>query len=97
MDSSLSGSSVHGIFQAIVLEWTAISFSRGVFPTQGWNPGLPHCRQTLYHLSHQGSPVVGPGGQEGFLNTAFGLSVEKQVGSMGRDGGRTQVGEWSVG
>ena len=41
--------------------------------------------------------MVGPGGQEGFLNTAFGLSVEKQVGSMGRDGGRTQVGEWSVG
>ena len=26
-----------------------------IFPTQGWNPGLPHCRQTLYHLSHQGS------------------------------------------
>ena len=23
--------------------------------TQGSNPGLPHCRQTLYHLSHQGS------------------------------------------
>ena len=29
MDSSLSGSSVHGIFQARVLEWIAISFSRG--------------------------------------------------------------------
>ena len=28
MDCSLSGSSVHGIFQAIVLEWIAISFSR---------------------------------------------------------------------
>ena len=26
-----------------------------IFPTQGLNPGLPHCRQTLYHLSHQGS------------------------------------------
>ena len=25
------------------------------FPTQGLNPGLPHCRQTVYHLSHQGS------------------------------------------
>ena len=31
MDCSLSGSSVHGIFQAIVLEWIAISFSRGSF------------------------------------------------------------------
>ena len=27
-----------------------------IFPTQGSNPGLPRCRQTLYHLSHQGSP-----------------------------------------
>ena len=52
MDCSLTGSSVHGILQAIVLEWTAISFSRGIFPTQGSNPGLPHCRQTLYCLSH---------------------------------------------
>ena len=26
-----------------------------IFPTQGSNPGLPHCRQMLYHLSHQGS------------------------------------------
>ena len=29
MDCSLSGSSVHGIFQARLLEWIAISFSRG--------------------------------------------------------------------
>ena len=27
---------------------------QGIFPTQGSNPGLLHCRQTLYHLSHQG-------------------------------------------
>ena len=26
---------------------------QGLFPTQGSNPGLPHCRQILYHLSHQ--------------------------------------------
>ena len=58
MDCSLPGSSVHGIFLAIVLEWIAISFSRGIFPTQGSNPGLPHCRQMLYSLSHQGSPIT---------------------------------------
>ena len=29
---------------------------QGNFPTQGSNPGLLHCRQTLYCLSHQGSP-----------------------------------------
>ena len=31
---------------------------QGIFLTQGLNPGLPHCRQTLYPLSHQGSPIV---------------------------------------
>ena len=31
MDYSLPGSSVHGIFQAKVLEWVAISFSRGSY------------------------------------------------------------------
>ena len=29
---------------------------QGIFPTQGLDPGLLHCRQILYHLSHQGSP-----------------------------------------
>ena len=28
----------------------------GTFPTQGLNPSFPHCRQTLYRLSHQGKP-----------------------------------------
>ena len=36
MDSSLPGSSVHGIFQAVVLEWIAISFSRGSSQTRDW-------------------------------------------------------------
>ena len=31
---------------------------QGIFPTQGSNPGLPHHRQTLYRLSHQGSPYT---------------------------------------
>ena len=48
MDYSLPGSSVCGIFQAGVLEWVAISFSRGIFPTQGLNLCLPHYRETLY-------------------------------------------------
>ena len=51
MDWSLPGSSVHGILQAKVLEWVAIPSSRGIFPIQGLNPGLLHCRQILYHLS----------------------------------------------
>ena len=31
---------------------------QGIFPTQGSNPGPPHCRQIVYHLSHQGSPNI---------------------------------------
>ena len=31
---------------------------QGIFPIQGLNPGLLHCRQILYHLSHQGSPFI---------------------------------------
>ena len=37
MDCSPPGSSVHGILQARILEWVAISFSRGIFLTQGLN------------------------------------------------------------
>ena len=36
IDCSLPGSSVHGIFQAIVLEWIAISFSRGSSQPRAW-------------------------------------------------------------
>ena len=47
MDCSLSGFSVHGIFQARILESVAISFSRGSSQTRDWT-----------HTScHQGSPV----------------------------------------
>ena len=53
MDCSLPGFSVHGIFQARVLEWVAISFSRGSSGPRDSNPGLLHCRQTLYPLSHK--------------------------------------------
>ena len=34
----------------------SFSLLQGIFPTQGSNPGLPHCRWSLYQLSHSGSP-----------------------------------------
>ena len=34
----------------------SLSLLQGIFPTQGSNPGLPHCRRILYQLSHKGSP-----------------------------------------
>ena len=33
----------------------SLSLLQGIFPTQGSNPGLPHCRHILYQLSHKGS------------------------------------------
>ena len=47
--------SVHGIFQAGILEWVAISTSRGSSLAQGSNPHLLcllHCRWILHLLSH---------------------------------------------
>ena len=38
---NLPGFSVHGLFQARILEWIAISFSRVIYPTQGSNLGPP--------------------------------------------------------
>ena len=35
----------------------SLSRLQGVFPTQGSNPGLLHCRWILYQLSHKGSPL----------------------------------------
>ena len=55
MDCSPPGSSVH---RDSPDKNTGVSCHalQGIFPTQGSNPGLLHCRWILYHLSHQGSP-----------------------------------------
>ena len=52
MDCSLPGSSVHGISQAGILQWSAISLLQEILLTQELNPHLPcvlHCRQILFH------------------------------------------------
>ena len=36
----------------------SLSLLQGIFPTQGSNPGLLHCRWILYQLSHKGSPGI---------------------------------------
>ena len=65
MDCSLPGSSVHGILQTRILQWVARAFSRGSFLTQRLNPGLLHCKQILYHLSHQGCYIMPYNGTNG--------------------------------
>ena len=58
MDCSPPGSFVHGNSPGKNTGVGCHALLQGIFPTQGINPGLPHCRQILYHLSHQGSPII---------------------------------------
>ena len=48
------------------------SLLQEIFPTQGSNPGLLHCRQVLYHLSHQGYHFSLRGGKSQNENLPFG-------------------------
>ena len=57
MDCSLPGSSVHGDSPSKTTGVGCHFLLQRIFPTQGLNSGLPHCRWILYHLSHQGNPV----------------------------------------
>ena len=58
IDCSPPGSSVHGILQARIPEWVAISFSLGrIFPTQGLNPSLLYWQADSLPLSQLGSPL----------------------------------------
>ena len=56
--ASPPGSSVHGISQVIIQGKVAISFSMGVFPTQGSNPSLLRYRQILCHWITRGALSV---------------------------------------
>ena len=57
MDCSPPGSSVHGILQAFGVGCHFLL--QGIFPIQGLNPGLLHCRQILYSLSYKGNQNLG--------------------------------------
>ena len=50
-------SSLHGVSPGKNTEVGCHALLQGIFSTQGSNPGLLHCKQILYHLSHQGSPL----------------------------------------
>ena len=69
---------LHGLYPTTLLHpWDFPGRSIGVgchfllqriFPTQGSNLGLPHCRQTLYRLSHQGSLIFSKKGINLLIN-----------------------------
>ena len=52
------GSSVHGASPGKNTRVGCHALLQKIFPTQGWNPGLLHCTQILYRLSHQQSPTL---------------------------------------
>ena len=49
----------------------SLSLLQGIFPTQGSNPGLPHCKKILYKLSHKGSPMQCNGRQRTLKNQVY--------------------------
>ena len=57
-DCSPPGSSVHGDSPGKDTGVGCRALLQGIFPTQGSDPGLPHCGEILYCLSHQGSPRI---------------------------------------
>ena len=57
-DYSPSTSSLHGVFQARILEWVAISFSRGSSWMTDWTCVSSNGKKILLPLSHHGSPQV---------------------------------------
>ena len=57
MDYSPPGPSVHGDSPGKNTGVGCHAPFQGIFPTQGSNPRLPHCRQILYSLSYQGSQI----------------------------------------
>ena len=57
------------------------SLRQGICPTQGSNPGLPHCRQILYQVSHKGSTRILE--WAGVLGTGLpGLGTEHLPGAL---------------
>ena len=58
MDCSPPGSSVQRDSPGKDTGVGCHALCQGIFPTQGSNPGLPHCRWILYCLSHHGSPRI---------------------------------------
>ena len=58
MDYSPPGFSVHGNSPGKNIGVGCHAFLQEIFPTQGFNPGLLHCKWVLYHLIHQGNPRI---------------------------------------
>ena len=80
------------------------SLFQGTFPTQGSNPGLPHCRRILYQLSHQESLIccirynkLKPYGRQNVLDNQrrfYSAFCTREKGSLMRNILKKQKGVW---
>ena len=80
MDCSPPGSSIHGIFQARVLEWVAISFSRRSSWPRDWTQVSHIACRLFYHLSHQGSSCWSTSGSNCCFLTC--IQISQEAGKM---------------
>ena len=95
MDYSPPGSSGHGIFQTRILEWVAISSSRGSSWPRDQTSHLLcflHCRWILYLLSHQGSPVTGLTGFSKNVSQERGMATHSSILAWKVDGQKSLMG-----
>ena len=73
INRTLPASSVHGDSPSKYIGMDCRALLQGIFPTQGSNLVLLHCRQILYHLNHQGSPgsnyTMGQKMIKGYINS----------------------------
>ena len=105
MDSSPPGSSAHAIFQARILEWVAISFSRGSFQPRNRThvsclagrffttepPGKPsYLYSTIFKKGESWHSIQRQRGKQ--VKEAF-LSTERGTGK--KRGGKWQTPKWS--
>ena len=83
MDCSPPGYSVHGDSPGKNAGVGCHTLLHGIFPTEGSNPGLLHCKQILYHLNHQCSfdymDLCWQSVASGFLIPCLDLSWEKAM------------------
>ena len=84
MDYSQPVSSVHGDSPGKGVGVDCHTLFQGIFPTQGLNPGLPHCRWILSQLSYQGRPgaIMVPHKQDFLKETLLTNIFEKEIPTL---------------
>ena len=97
MDCSPPGPSVHGDSLGKITG-VGCHVLQGIFPSQGLNPGLPNCRQIVYHLSHQGSTVFSSDAHKNLLRWFYDIARDSMVAQIVKNPpARQETQVWSLG